>query len=583
MLEGYPCLSRIIADLDDHLVTSHPSFFGENPTHPFSPLKPYKVIHDHLWGTSRFTWRELVLIDSPLLQRLRGIHQTGLAYLVYPSARHSRFEHSLGVLTVASRVFDALQQRAPKELREIAANISGTPDPDKASTLIGQWRQELRLAALLHDTGHSLHSHASEQIYSDIDLLKQAADELSTFVGKEKGAGEVLSFCLARTAAVSSLLAMAEKKVMAPESAEDLVGSVSMSNVSLLIVGRSYHPLLQFLGDIVSSGFDADKLDYLLRDASAAGLPLRYDLERYLYTVFLDPEPLTDGESELEKLYSSVGSAPSRCAPQGDVAFPYYDAYRLRLPKTAMSTIEQIIICKLMLFSYIYHHAKVRSAEGLLVCLLRIQTIEWRKTGYTDEQLLRKFLSIEDSVLDTSEFAGSANPIIAEYAYRIKNRLLPRQVFRLSAAATTKRDGAILKDFFIQVEDKANRRDRIRSLDLEIGWQLLAITPDLAPSPEMALLVAGVWVDVPKVPSFEDTSVIVGKSRAATPPKIQDVFPIGQWTEAYEAHRFFIRIFAFSEHLESAGVAAKAALKKVLRIENEAFYEEAGKERTPEY
>jgi HD superfamily phosphohydrolase len=47
-------------------------------------------------------------------------------------------------------------------------------------------------------------------------------------------------------------------------------------------VGRSKHPLLQFLGDIISGGFDADKLDYLLRDASAAGLPLRYDLERYL-------------------------------------------------------------------------------------------------------------------------------------------------------------------------------------------------------------------------------------------------------------------------------------------------------------
>jgi hypothetical protein len=113
MLDGYPALSRIISDLDDFLRSSHPSFFGSQASHPHSPLKRYKVIHDNLWGTSRFTWREMIIIDSPVMQRLRDIHQTGLAYHVYPSARHSRFEHSLGVLTIASRVFDSLVQRYP--------------------------------------------------------------------------------------------------------------------------------------------------------------------------------------------------------------------------------------------------------------------------------------------------------------------------------------------------------------------------------------------------------------------------------------------------------------------------------------
>jgi uncharacterized protein len=580
MLESYPTLTRIIKDLDEFLLTTHPTFFGDDAVHPFSPLKPYKVIHDHLWGTSRFTWRELALIDSPVMQRLRGIHQTGLAYYVYPSARHSRFEHSLGVLTVASKVFDSLQQRFPNELRKIAAKVVESEVPAQTSAVINQWRQELRLAALLHDTGHSLHSHASEQVYSNVWLLKKASEELTTFVGKEKGAGEVLSFCLARTESMTNLLSRAEPKVTPSESAGEVDGSVSMSNVSLLIVGRSHHPYTQFLGDIISSGFDADKLDYLLRDAGAAGLPLKYDLERYLYTVYLDHDSLADDESELEKLYTAVGSnAERKPAEKGVSAFPHYDTYRLRLPKLAMSTIEQMIICKLMLFSYIYHHPKVRAAEGTLVRLLKYKLLQWQQSGETDEQILRRFLSMSDSALDGKEFIESDDPLIAQYSYRIQNRLLPRQVYRLSAAATADNDGARLKNFFTQVEDKAQRAARIASLEAEIGNQLLQRNANLGSSAEEALLTAGVWVDVPKVPKFEDISVIVGKSRNSPGVKIADVFPIGQWTEAYEAHRFYIRIFAFSEYLEVAQESSRIAIEKHLGITTDSFFDVAKKVR----
>src|SRR5579872_1886507 len=112
MLENYPTLRGLVRNLDKYLAGTYPEFFGRSPIHPFLPLKSFKVIHDNLWGTNRFSWRELALMDSPLLQRLRNIHQTGLAYYVYPCARHSRFEHSLGVTTVASRAFDALVQRS---------------------------------------------------------------------------------------------------------------------------------------------------------------------------------------------------------------------------------------------------------------------------------------------------------------------------------------------------------------------------------------------------------------------------------------------------------------------------------------
>ncbi|MGC2328046.1 MAG: hypothetical protein WA604_15135, partial [Candidatus Sulfotelmatobacter sp.] len=93
----------------------YPWYFGATPTHPYLKLRRSKVIHDNLWGTNGFTWAELALIDSPIFQRLRNIHQTGLAYFVYPCARHTRFEHSLGVCIMASRIFDALETNRTKQ------------------------------------------------------------------------------------------------------------------------------------------------------------------------------------------------------------------------------------------------------------------------------------------------------------------------------------------------------------------------------------------------------------------------------------------------------------------------------------
>jgi hypothetical protein len=129
-LRGYPRLAQLVKQLNDFLIKEHPGTFGSGETHPFLPAKRSKVIHDNLWGTIRFTWRELALIDSPIMQRLRDIHQTGLAFHVYPSARHTRFEHSLGAVTIASRVFDALLHRQRNEVRDVVKALWRQTDPD---------------------------------------------------------------------------------------------------------------------------------------------------------------------------------------------------------------------------------------------------------------------------------------------------------------------------------------------------------------------------------------------------------------------------------------------------------------------
>lgn len=96
-------------------------------------------IRDSVHGTLQFTEVERKIIDSPEMQRLRGIRQLAMAHLVYPGAHHTRFEHSLGTCHLADRMASRLGLK--KDVR-----------------------RRLRLAALLHDIGHIAFSHEAEDV-----------------------------------------------------------------------------------------------------------------------------------------------------------------------------------------------------------------------------------------------------------------------------------------------------------------------------------------------------------------------------------------------------------------------------------
>jgi hypothetical protein len=99
--------------------------------------------------------RERQVIASAPFQRLRNIHQLALTYMVYPGATHRRFEHSLGVMELAGRVFDVITNRENIRFDSVAAIL---PDDD----YLPYWRRTLRAAALCHDMGHLPFSHAAE-------------------------------------------------------------------------------------------------------------------------------------------------------------------------------------------------------------------------------------------------------------------------------------------------------------------------------------------------------------------------------------------------------------------------------------
>src|ERR1043166_7691964 len=104
------------------------------------------VIRDPLHTTGGRDPLAPELIETPSFQRLRYVRQLGLAFLVYPGATHSRFEHALGTYHLARRALSLLDERG--SLRGIGRELCLT----------------IRIAALLHDIGHYPFSHALEEI-----------------------------------------------------------------------------------------------------------------------------------------------------------------------------------------------------------------------------------------------------------------------------------------------------------------------------------------------------------------------------------------------------------------------------------
>ncbi|MGB9937202.1 MAG: HD domain-containing protein [Methanobacterium sp.] len=121
-----------------------------------------KLIRDSVHGNLYLNDFEIKLVDTPQMQRLRRIKQLGFTYLVYPGANHSRFEHSIGTLHIASQIAD---------------NI-GLDDHEK---------QLIRSAALLHDVGHGPFSHVSEKV------LESPHEFLTSRVIKESNLFDILS------------------------------------------------------------------------------------------------------------------------------------------------------------------------------------------------------------------------------------------------------------------------------------------------------------------------------------------------------------------------------------------------------
>ena len=233
---------------------------------------------------------EARLLDAPILQRLRRLRQLGLAYLAFPSAEHSRFTHALGALAIGTRAFDALRAASPEFFQDATASA--------------YQRRLLRAALLLHDIGHGPFSHACEAVLG---------------VQHEE-----------RTAA---MLAM-------PELREPLAAmEVDAGDVLDLILGSAdgKFPVLREL--VSGPNLDADRMDYLLRDAYFTGV--------------------SAGSYDAEQLLASLR------------VFDVHGAPAMGIDRRGVVALESFVLARYMMFASVYFHHTTRMFEHLLQQALR--------------------------------------------------------------------------------------------------------------------------------------------------------------------------------------------------------------------
>jgi HD superfamily phosphohydrolase len=231
-----------------------------------------------------------------------------------------------------------------------------------------------------------------------------------------------------------------------------------------------------------------------------------------------------------------------------------------------------------MLFSYIYHHPKVRAAEGLLEKMLDSAVRQWRTNGEDDHTILKRFLAATDSSLFSA--LESDNSVVVNYSYRIRNRLLPREVYGLGGADATHADEVLLTRFLTDLQKRSKREEIISEVERLIGEELKHQKSELADLTwQEANTTAGVWFDVPKLPKIEDVDDIVIGRNTGTKIPLTRAFPVGEWTEAYTHFKYQVRVFAFSEYWEATTVAGRKALEKVTGIADTDFYNGTKRQR----
>ena len=196
---------------------------------------PFEIIRDPLWNNIRVDALAMRLVDTRAFQRLRYVRQLGLAYLVYPGASHSRFEHALGAYHLARRALALFEERG-----------AGASEARDEAMIV-------RCAALLHDVGHYPFSHALEEIGA-LHHEEVARPLITT--------GEIA------------------------EVLRDALGADAPERIMALIRGESASPLQ----GLISGSLDLDKIEYLKRDAFMCGVNYGdIDVDRLLDSLVIVP------------------------------------------------------------------------------------------------------------------------------------------------------------------------------------------------------------------------------------------------------------------------------------------------------
>ncbi len=270
-------------------------------------MKPVAEIRDPIHGYILITDVEKALIDNPVFQRLHYIRQLAGAHYVYPGADHSRFSHSLGVMHLAGVMANYLMEKGYLDVDDV---------------------QMIRIAGLLHDIGHGPFSHVYEELL--VAYKDKTHEDLTEWLITETIVKDILND-----------------------------HGYDPNKVAKLSVGKLNNKEKLFINQIISSPFDADKMDFLVRDSHFTGVEYGYiDIYRLIYSL--------------------------------DVV---EDNLAIRLPG-ALQALEAFIIARYEMFKAVYFHRTVRSVE---VMILKAMDFAKEDLNLLNFNTPNEFLRLDDS------------------------------------------------------------------------------------------------------------------------------------------------------------------------------------------
>lgn len=379
-------------------------------------------IRDPVHGFIIYDGMEKAIINSRPFQRLRRIKQLSTTYLVYPGAVHTRFEHSLGVMELASRIFDLLVLKYGPHLT-IALGLRDQSD-------LRRLRRILRLAALLHDIGHAPFSHGPES------LLPGGHEQVTKRLIEET---EIRQFVEDRYYHEGIRVHDVVPVAIGPKEA-----------------GVDSTAPVQFLTELITGTFGADRIDYLLRDSLHTGVKYgHFDADRFIHTLTFIEHPET-----------------------GDPV--------VALKKGGVHAAEGLVLARYFMFQQVYFHKVRRVYDHHLTDFLG----ELLNGGSFPIEDPERYLRWDDAVVEhelVERGAAGASPI----AKLIVQRNHYRVAYEVPLARLD--------------EDLMDQMDYVaRELQAEFGaevWVDRAFRP-FAPATELAIPV----VDADRVTSWEQES-----------------------------------------------------------------------------
>jgi HD superfamily phosphohydrolase len=384
-----------------------------------------KLVVDSIHGDIHLKKRELEVIDTASFQRLRHLKQLAMSQMAYPNATHTRFAHSLGALAIMERI---------TEIAKDSGQIKLSPKEE----------EDLRLAALLHDIGHYPYSHLMERI-DKVKLIKE-----------QVGVPEKAKQTLDRSGAPYPEHDIVDTYIVTKQSdlIEALGGKKRAKEIANLFGPKrpkESKKSLQ-LSKLVHSSLDMDRLDYLLRDSQATGVPY--------------------GQIDINYLLNNL-----RVSPSGTVG----------ISKKAIPAAEQFLLARFFMHRTVYYHKTTFGMEEMCRQLLRRLRAQGKYGIPKDGKEIKGLVSSKDLGKFTDAYvdqiiqkaANDENQVVQALARSIQGRRPPKLLTEVNILVSSEERGKPHEGTVFKMNCRHNLSKLASDSDIPLEQFILCETPPL--------------------------------------------------------------------------------------------------------